>query len=243
MNQPSMNQPSSPTEPLKINGAQFNRRLWIDVGVRIVLGLFFAFSAGVYGQNALGELKRLSLSGFNLATFSNGLAIFAVSLYSLTIACLYVVRYQPTNKFAGWWPCAAALLGGFMGMGLILFKPSAHLPVAVQLTGSLMVLTGNGLTAFILTRLGRSFSILPESRKLVVSGPYKYIRHPLYLVEAIATTGALINFWCLGAVALVFTQFLFQFVRMHYEEKVLCSQFPEYEEYAKKTARLIPGLY
>lgn len=219
------------------------RALWLDRGVRLILALFFAFSAGVYGQNAIHELHHLEVSQFNFATLSNGLAICAVSLYSLTIACLYVMRHRPTNKFAGWWPSFSALLGGFLGMGLILFPQRHDLSLPIQILGSLLVFIGMGLTAVILTQLGRSFSILPESRKLVMRGAYKYMRHPLYLVEAIATFGMLINFWSLGAVVLVTTQFLFQFVRMHFEEKVLCENFPEYKDYASHTARLIPGLY
>jgi len=238
-----MNTKASSKDFFSIIQSRLDGRVCVDIGIRIILGIFFAFSAGAYGQNALREIQQLHETGFNLATFSKGLAIFAVSLYSLTIACLYVVRSRPTNKFAGWWPCLAALLGGFMGMGLLFFKPSTELPIILQILASLLVLLGNGLTAYILTCLGRSFSILPESRKLVVSGPYKRIRHPLYLVEALATVGALINFWSIGAILLVSVQFIFQFVRMHYEEKVLSAQFPEYQEYAQRTFRLIPGIY
>jgi protein-S-isoprenylcysteine O-methyltransferase Ste14 len=35
----------------------------------------------------------------------------------------------------------------------------------------------------------------------------------------------------------------FQFLRLHYEEGVLREAFPEYAEYARRTARLVPGLY
>ena len=38
-------------------------------------------------------------------------------------------------------------------------------------------------------------------------------------------------------------QFGLQIMRMNYEEKVLREAFPEYDEYAKETARIIPGVY
>ena len=76
-----------------------------------------------------------------------------------------------------------------------------------------------------------------------MSGPYRYIRHPVYLGEAFATIGAMINFLSPVAVALVVTQLLMQLGRIHYEEKVLRETFPEYVKYSRVTARLIPGIY
>ena len=43
--------------------------------------------------------------------------------------------------------------------------------------------------------------------------------------------------------ALVVAQTVLQLVRIRYEERVLRETFPEYEEYAKRTAQLIPGIY
>ena len=42
---------------------------------------------------------------------------------------------------------------------------------------------------------------------------------------------------------IVIVQLALQIVRIHYEEKVLCETFPEYSDYAKKTWRLVPGVY
>jgi protein-S-isoprenylcysteine O-methyltransferase Ste14 len=41
----------------------------------------------------------------------------------------------------------------------------------------------------------------------------------------------------------VVTQFALQLARIRYEERVLRATFPEYDEYAKRTWRLIPGIY
>ncbi|HEU0117756.1 MAG TPA: isoprenylcysteine carboxylmethyltransferase family protein [Alphaproteobacteria bacterium] len=221
----------------------FDPHILFDLVVRVILALFFAFAAGIYIRNAIASLHNADMHHWNAASLSQGLSIFAASLYTLMIASLYVLRLRPVNKFAGWWPSTAAILGGFLMFGLIMFKPRTDLPLTAQVIASVMVLLGNLLSAIILTRLGRSFSILPEGRKLVTKGPYKYVRHPLYLAEALASFGTMIVFLSPGAVILVLAQTVLQFVRMHYEERVLTKTFPAYKKYAKQTSRLIPGVY
>jgi protein-S-isoprenylcysteine O-methyltransferase Ste14 len=159
------------------------------------------------------------------------------------IACLYVLRLRPVSAFAGTFPCAAAILGGFLLSGLLLLGPRKDLPLAAEIAAGVLVVAGNIFAVLILLRLGRSFSILPEGRKLVTKGPYKVVRHPLYLAEAVATVGVLINFLSVWALVLVALQIALQLVRIHYEERVLRENFPEYAGYAQRTARLIPGVY
>lgn len=223
--------------------SRFDRAILIDIVVRASLAVFFAFSAGVYYRNALVQLHATDMTQLSAASVSQGLSIFAGALYTMMIACLYVLRHRPINKFVGWWPSFAAVFGGFLMFGLIWFKPDMELSTEWRITGCCLIFAGNILAFYILAHLGRSFSILPESRKLVTSGPYKIVRHPLYVAEVISSIGQMILFISFGAVVLVVAQTLLQLVRMHYEEKVLTQHFPEYKSYAKRTARLIPGLY
>jgi len=214
-----------------------------DLVIRFALALIFSLSAGFYIHNALDKFHGVDLIHPNPETLARALSILAIGLYTLMIACLYVLRLRPMNKFAGVWPCAAAILGGFLMSGLLFFSPRTDLPLSVQVAASVLVLIGNAFAVMILLRLGRSFSIIPEGRRLVTTGPYKIVRHPLYLAEAVATLGALINFLSPWALVLVAVQMAFQLVRIHYEERVLRETFPEYAKYAKHTARLIPGVY
>ena len=108
---------------------------------------------------------------------------------------------------------------------------------------AVLILIGNIYGLMALRHLGRSFSIFPEGRRLVTTGPYRYVRHPLYIAESIAALGAMINFLSPASVVIVVTQLLLQFARMHYEEKVLRQTFPEYAAYARRTAKIIPGIY
>lgn len=222
---------------------KLSRQTVIDFSIRAVLGLTFAFSAGVCFKNALAEFQAVDLNNPNAHLFSHALSVLAIGLYTMMIACLYALRLRPKSKASGAFPCAAAILGGFLMSGLLLLNPRPDLPLIVQILACLLVLIGNAFAIYILLHLGRSFSILPESRRLVTSGPYQVVRHPLYLAEAVATLGALIAFLSPWAFLLVAVQIALQIVRIHFEEKTLSETFPEYKDYAKKTWRLIPGVY
>jgi protein-S-isoprenylcysteine O-methyltransferase Ste14 len=107
------------------------------------------------------------------------------------------------------------------------------------------LLTGVGTLAelFILAWLGRSFSLLPEARALVMRGPYRTIRHPLYLSGLVIALGAMLQFKQPWALFLVLFTFALQIARMRYEEQVLGRAFPDYADYKARSWRLVPGLY
>jgi protein-S-isoprenylcysteine O-methyltransferase Ste14 len=94
-----------------------------------------------------------------------------------------------------------------------------------------------------LSQLGRSFSIMAESRQLVTAGPYRLVRQPLYLTEAIASVGVFMQFASVWTALLLAVQIAFQLRRIRNEELVLTTGFPEYAAYSQTTARLIPGIY
>jgi protein-S-isoprenylcysteine O-methyltransferase Ste14 len=167
----------------------------------------------------------------------------AICLYTLMIAVLYILRLRPQKRSTGIAPSAAAILGGFLMSALLFFSPREDLPLWALIAASALVVIGNIFTVIVLLSLGRSFSILPEGRRLVTHGPYAIVRHPLYLAEAVAAVGALINFLSPWTLLLVATQLVLQVLRIHYEEKVLHETFPEYADYAKKTWRILPGIY
>jgi protein-S-isoprenylcysteine O-methyltransferase Ste14 len=216
----------------------------IDGLARVVLGLWFALTAGIYFRNAYLHWQSAEVINSSLFIRAvDAVSIAAIGLFSFFIACLYAVRLQPINKFAGVLPAVTAILGAFLNWSLLLLKMRTDLPPSAKIAIAVLVLVGNIFGLMALRQLGRSFSILPEGRRLVTTGPYRYVRHPLYIAEAVASLGAMINFLSPLAVVIVCTQYLLQFARMIYEEKVLRATFPEYAAYAKRTARLIPGIY
>ncbi|HUY68164.1 MAG TPA: isoprenylcysteine carboxylmethyltransferase family protein [Alphaproteobacteria bacterium] len=213
---------------------------WIDIPIRGIAALFFAFAAGIYFKNAFHEINWSHISASPLI---DALSIVAVGLYTFMLACLYVIRLNPINKFAGVLPTITALAGCFLVSALLILPPRFGLPISIKLCGLGLVIVGNIYTVYALRWLGRSFSILPEGRHLVVTGPYRMVRNPVYLGEALSTLGAMIHFLSPWAVLIVAVQLALQLGRIHYEERVLNETFPEYADYARRTSRLIPGIY
>jgi protein-S-isoprenylcysteine O-methyltransferase Ste14 len=85
--------------------------------------------------------------------------------------------------------------------------------------------------------------LFPEVRGLVLRGPYRLVRHPVYLGELIAALGLLIarphplTFAVFGVFVVL------QYWRTIYEERALGTAYPdEYSAYRRQVPRLIPGL-
>ncbi len=216
---------------------------WRDFIIRCLVGGYFAFSAGVCLQYGIKHLKGFDPALPQIYFVSNALSGFSMGLFSLTIAVLYAVRLRRVSKFAGTFPAIASVLGAYMLWPLLLIGPCKDLPLWARILSCFLVIVGNILAVWIVFWLGRSFSILPEGRKLVTRCPYAIVRHPLYLIEMVGILGTVINFLSWQAVLLFIAQTAMQFVRIHYEEQVLKESFPEYEAYAAQTWRVIPYLY
>jgi protein-S-isoprenylcysteine O-methyltransferase Ste14 len=114
------------------------------------------------------------------------------------------------------------------------------------LLGMLMLLAGALFAGWGVLALGHNLTPLPapkEDSHLVVNGPYKYARHPIYGGIAIAAFGWALNvqgtFTLLLAAAL-FVLFDFKASR---EEAWLRERYANYAAYAYKVKRLIPFLY
>lgn len=166
----------------------------------------------------------------------------ATMLFLALIALMTLARRRPLRKSEGWLPRLAALAGLLLLYCLLLF-PRAAPEAAWDAAALALLLAGHVLCAVTLLQLGRSFSVMPEARKLVTAGLYSSVRHPLYMAEAVAALGVFLQYRSLGAALLVAVQFAVQLWRMREEEKVLQTQFPEYAAYRARTARLIPGVY
>jgi protein-S-isoprenylcysteine O-methyltransferase Ste14 len=158
------------------------------------------------------------------------------------LAAAVILRARPTGKAHGLEPRISAFVGTFLIYAIPLF-PRRELSVATETVSTVLILVGSSAAVVALLQLGRSFSMMAEARRLVTSGLYRYVRHPLYLAEEFAIFGLFLQFFSIWTTIIFALQLAFQLRRMHNEEAVLTEILHEYTAYRNKTSRLIPGIY
>ena len=163
-----------------------------------------------------------------------------VSLIFMTMILFFTVtRLPPKDSASGIEPRLTAIAGTFILMVLIVLPPG-NVPQELRLLATVLIIVGTTLSIYCLWWLGQSFSIMASSRRLITHGPYAFVRHPLYIAEAVTVVGILIANWSLVAVIVGIAQFALQFRRMQNEERVLRKTFAEYDDYARRVPMIIP---
>ena len=115
--------------------------------------------------------------------------------------------------------------------------------VASPAAGLALVILAAGLSLVSLLTMGRLFGVRPALRGLVTRGPYKLIRHPIYLSYVIADIGYNLQEWNSVTVALVLAGWASLVYRIKAEERLL-SHHPGWQIYAASVrSRLLPGVW
>jgi protein-S-isoprenylcysteine O-methyltransferase Ste14 len=111
-------------------------------------------------------------------------------------------------------------------------------------TGGLVLVTlGACLSLASLLSLGRRFGIFPALRSLATRGPYRLVRHPMYLAYVCADIGYNLQEWNSGTALMVIVGWVSLLYRIHAEERIL-SHDAGWSDYAASVRyRLLPGLW
>lgn len=203
---------------------------------------------GWYGFAVVGITIRSSraLAGLasepDLPSILNICSQLATGVFLGVQLVLFLVRRVPIAKAPGILP----RLAGFFGAGLIfvlLAVPREPLSPELSAISLGVVLVATLASIASAVTLGRAFSVVPQARFFVTSGPYKFVRHPLYLAEQVGNVALAMQFMQPWAALIALVSLAAQFPRMHYEEQILSATFPEYDAYVARTWRFIPGVY
>ena len=196
-----------------------------DVLSRILIGALFLAMALRIADNSLrtGQVTGL------LLVASEGL-----------VAVLMVVR-RPSGDVDRRWVVRLVTLVSILGPPLVrpVPTPAGGEDIATALASAV------GLAIVVVSKLtlGRSFGLVPANRGIVCSGPYRLVRHPIYLGYFITHVAFLVanplvwNLWMLGTADTVLL------LRALYEEQTLERDRAYVAYQARVRWRIVPGVF
>ena len=194
------------------------------------------------GRSLIADVELLQVDGLSLVRAA-ALPPRALTILFMGLRfCLFVVRRLPVARAAGVLPRVVAVVSSNFEFLLVVLPRAAPSPVR-DLVASVLLTAGLAGAIYALSVLGRSFSILPQARGFVMRGPYRFVRHPLYLASMVGALGIMLQFVQPGAGLITLAGFGLLLVRIEYEERTLRRSYPDYRRYAAQTARLLPGIY
>jgi protein-S-isoprenylcysteine O-methyltransferase Ste14 len=148
------------------------------------------------------------------------------------------MKQSPLNALS-----VIAYLVMVVGIVLLLFNQGLFTPSPV-----IIVLQAGAVLLMIWARVtfkGRSFhlSASPTEGGLVTSGPYHFIRHPIYCAVLLFAWPSAVGSYSVPNVLFALALSAGAMARILCEEHLVRVRYPEYDEYAKKTKRLIPFVF
>jgi len=121
------------------------------------------------------------------------------------------------------------------------------IPESTRWLGVGLGLVGVGLCYWVFSSIGQGISTTVVTRKqarLITSGPYRWVRHPLYVVglATFGSIGMIAANWFI--VSLVVLAFILLVIRTQSEEEHLIANYgDEYRDYMKRTGRFLPKVF
>jgi protein-S-isoprenylcysteine O-methyltransferase Ste14 len=150
--------------------------------------------------------------------------------------------------FAGGLAFCLALCLPLLAPGLGTVNLEMPILLGLAVAGLLLVALGTAIAGWARAALGASWSTAPKvnaAREPTTSGPYAWVRHPVYLGLLLALVGDALAFanWAALLIGLLWVLPALLW-RAQVEERLLADVYGEqYQRYQQRTKRLLPGLW
>lgn len=199
-------------------------------GLRHALGDCILAVSFLLATIPAGRELSFSIAGAANVIWLAGAAIMAV---------MSIARFAPRTSTVNLRTLAAS---GAMLILPCLMRPTNLSSGALATAGLVFELFGVALSQVARVYMGRSFGVLPANRGIVSKGPFRWIRHPIYLGWMILSIGYAMSYPNARNIMLIVTTFGFMVWRIVQEEAHLSAD-PEYRRYMRRVRyRLWPGV-
>lgn len=207
------------------------------VGVVLLASLYalIAWSKLVLAFDAVGSLRDGDGAHHAL------IAVHSMSgvLFFGSLAAVSVFRPAPVRREHR--PIGWILPMVVMVLFFVLGRPEPTTSALwLVIPATLFAVIGTVATLVSLRQLGSNFGVVSDVRGFVSSGPYRYVRHPLYGSELVTSFGLLLVVLSPLTVAAFVLGAAAQIARARVEEQAVTAAFPEYLDYAQQTPMLVP---
>lgn len=213
---------------------------------RLVPATFFAWLGYQQLLRLAVDVRALPRPVTAVALVSGPLPAALYLCFCLIPAGLYVRRPAPHHRDGRLVPRALAMTGTLMVLlvgalppSTLLYRPplwSSGLSAGISIVAFTVII-------YALMHLRSSLSIIPEVRRLVIGGPYRLVRHPLYAAEILAAFAFVLVNPTVSTVLVLAAFVAVQLLRARYEERLLTVAYPVYIEYARRTRRVVPFIW
>lgn len=199
-------------------------------GLRRALGDCLLAAWFLIAMLPAGREIKFSLAGAANLVWLTGAAVMAVMSFA---------RFAPRSTTVNLQTIVAS--GGMMILPCFM-RPINQSRGALATTGLIFELLGVVLTQVSRVYMGRSFGILPANRGVVSKGPFRWIRHPIYLGWLVLSIGYATSYVTDRNVILIAVTFVLMVWRIYQEEAHLSAD-PAYRGYMDRVRyRLLPGI-
>jgi protein-S-isoprenylcysteine O-methyltransferase Ste14 len=160
-------------------------------------------------------------------------------LQQVWVGVIFLIRRSPRSASHNPFDWAVAYGGWFFGL---LVRPGAPALPFASTFGLAMQCADLALWTWAFANLSRSYGIVAADRGLTTHGPYKFVRHPLYLAYMIGAVGYLVQSLSAWNITIVAVTVSFQVARILREEHHLDST--AYNQYRRRVRwHLLPGMW
>jgi protein-S-isoprenylcysteine O-methyltransferase Ste14 len=179
------------------------------------------------------------------------LPMFFVMIYFLKKAPEFLVRRMKLKEKEGEQKIIVKLalipfLLAFILPGIDKRLGWSNVPILIIVVAEILVCIGYVFVVLVFKENQFASRVIEvvKGQKVIQSGPYRFVRHPMYLgatLMYIASPLALGSYWAIIPATFIIPIFIARIIN---EEKVLTKELEGYSEYKQKTRyRLIPGIW